>query len=804
MSPRTVRRSPSLRLTALGGAAGALVAGLLTATVASNSAVAAPASPLPLSHYAVVDSIDMPAGALDANRVTVKDDSIWVSTIRNHVYQLNPFTNEWVNSSGVSSPLAPNFYYGLAASDDTVYTSSGDDTVAIWAFPRGQASGAIDDTLSIETVPGVAPGTEFGTITTDAAGYVYAQTYDTTDAVVKLNPQITVVEDSVAVPNPDVAYSMVARDDTLYVPVYDDSQVAVIRTSDMSLVRNIPAAYSVIGVAVTSDHLVYSGSDQGTPNEIVITDATTGAVVSRALTPEAAGRFGCVCAMAASSDDTVFGVYEYVSVINPGSQSVDDSVKIPNGDYLGGYYSVGVWDGSDGRGVVYVPLDSGGIITVAPISAAVSATSGTVTLTVSGPPDVIVDDSTVVGVDISGSAVPVTPLGGGQFSFDIGSATASDVAVRLYGGNVIGVSGGVTPTPTPPAPASPPSAPLDVSAVPGDRSATVSWREPASPGSFPVSMYRAAASPGGGACLVAAPALTCTVSGLANGTPYTFRVEALNGAGWSPASGPSAPVTPGGVTPAPSPVPLPSPLDPGSSLLQVNGVVDPNVSVDPNPQDNGLTITGEGWSMDLDGLGPDGNPLNLGPDGVLRLATERDVATQGTGFLPNSEVDLYVDPPVLVQGAIGVRASGQGTYVGTVRTDASGSFSGTATLPDGIEPGDHVVQAVGYSPTRQSRAMSLGVEVEPWIVLDKGTRKPAGVHDRMSTQGTTGGIEAGAKLTPHIRFGSGAWKTGVATITVNSDGNFTWSRLVRKDKRLTAYVSYLDTESNRVVWARVR
>ena len=365
-------------------------------------------------------------------------------------------------------------------------------------------------------------------------------------------------------------------------------------------------------------------------------------------------------------------------------------------------------------------------------------------------------------------------------------------------------SGGGGPTPDP---VFPPSAPRDVTALPGDRSALVSWREPASAGSFPVSTYKAIASPGGASCLTVAPSLTCTVAGLTNGTAYTFSVEGLNGAGWSPAGGPSAPVTPGGVTPAPQPVPIPTPLAPGDSLLQTNGAADPNVTVDANTSTNGLVISGDGWRMDLDGLGPDGKPLSLGPDGSLRLANERDVATEGSGFLPNSEVDLYVDPPVQATGAstrTGTRAEA-GIYVGTVRTDASGNFSGTATLPEDITPGDHVLQAVGYSPTRQSRAMSLGVVVEQWIVLDKGSRKPAGVHDRMRTTGASGGIDAGTKLTPHIRYaGQSSFSTGVATITVKADGSFTWSRLIRKDRGLTAYVSYLDTESNRVVWARVR
>ena len=358
--------------------------------------------------------------------------------------------------------------------------------------------------------------------------------------------------------------------------------------------------------------------------------------------------------------------------------------------------------------------------------------------------------------------------------------------------------------PPPPPPVYPPAAPRDVTAIAGDKSATVSWREPASSGSFPVSNYKATASPGGQSCLVVAPALTCTVTGLANGTPYTFTVEALNGAGWGAKSTPSAPVTPGGVTPAPAPVPIPGPLPPGKSAFQVDGVVDPNVTVGPNAQGNGLRIDGNGWTMSLDGLGPDGKPLNLGPEGELRLQGEHDVVTQGTGFLPNSNVDLYVDPPVRTSGA-GAREATEAIYVGTVRTDAKGDFAGTATLPDDIAPGDHVLQATGYSPSRQSRAMSLGVVVDPWIVLDKGTRQADGRHDRIRTTGTTGGLEPGTRLTPWIRYsGRSTFVEGKATIVVQGDGSFRWSRQIRKDRALTAYVSYIDTESNRVEWARVR
>ena len=143
-----------------------------------------------------------------------------------------------------------------------------------------------------------------------------------------------------------------------------------------------------------------------------------------------------------------------------------------------------------------------------------------------------------------------TEVGTNDYAYSVaiqsdGKIVAAGGAGMDFSGNVFDISLvrylGITPAATPSAP----------TATIGNGQATVTWTKPADNGSA-ITGYTVTSS-GGQTCTTSdANTLTCIVTGLTNGTAYTFTVTATNGGGASVASVASSSITPLAPTPVPT------------------------------------------------------------------------------------------------------------------------------------------------------------------------------------------------------------------------------------------------------------
>ena len=207
------------------------------------------------------------------------------------------------------------------------------------------------------------------------------------------------------------------------------------------------------------------------------------------------------------------------------------------------------------------------------ISAAIGDGQVTLTFSGAGANGSTITNYTVItspgGATGSSSSSPVTVLGltnGTQYTF------------RVIATNSVGDSESSTVFATA-TPATVPDAPTSLSASAGNGSASISFTAPVDNGGAAITGYVVTAAPGGQSCTAAANATSCNITGLSNGTSYTFSAVAINAAGSSIPSGSSNSVTPVGPPGAPT------------AVVVTPGDQSARVTFTPPSDSGGLSIT---------------------------------------------------------------------------------------------------------------------------------------------------------------------------------------------------------------------
>jgi CshA-type fibril repeat protein len=147
----------------------------------------------------------------------------------------------------------------------------------------------------------------------------------------------------------------------------------------------------------------------------------------------------------------------------------------------------------------------------------------------------------------------------------------------------------------------------------------------------------------------------------------------------------------------PAPLPPSVPVTPSQGVSVVNNIAVP-VPVAPNVQTNTVSVVQPTWELNLRSLTATGSTARLDQSGRVIATTGLRLRSTGSGFAPNTQVNLFL--------------VGTSTPIATLTTDASGNFSINVPIPAGLPAGTNHFQVAGITTDNLVRTTSIEVIVQ--------------------------------------------------------------------------------------------
>ena len=658
---------------------------------------------------AIVGQISF-GGTLEAVAAETSGRYVWIGDRLGDVYKIDVATR--TVAAGPIDVGHSNLPRGIAVdpAGTFVYVANMDSgTVAV-----------IDTSTNTVLSPQIAVGTSPHGIAVDPTGTWVYVTNEADDTVTVISTATKSVVATVAVGADPIGVAFNPSGTRAYVANNIDDTITVINPAGPHTVLGSPIAVpgGPFGLAISSDgkRLYASNCCADTVTEIniqgdanVITDTVPVDLGPEGISIEPLGRYVLAVNVDGGS----------LSIIDT-SVSPKTVTTLPMGPLLNSTFGMFITPGPPG----------------APTAASAAAGNAQATVTFTPP---VLDG----GQPITGYTVTSNPAGG--VDAGAGTTSTSHVVTGLANGTsytftVTATNSMGTGDPSAPSnavtPVTVPGAPTAVAATAGNAQATVTFAAPASDGGSPVTGYRVASNPAGGVDANAgATGLSHLVTGLTNGTPYTFTVTATNAAGTggpSIASNTVTPSAPPGVPGAPT------------AVVATPGNASATVSFTPPASNGGSPITGYAVTSSPAG-GVDANAGTTATTHTIgglangTAYTFSVTATNAIGTGPPSAASNSVTPsapPVRTFSA--ASATGSGTI--------TASFTGGGAACTFVAP-----RFIGPPP---------GASPIPPTPPGLGIVFPQGLFDFTASGCTVGGTLTFTIVYPQSIAGATYWKYG--------------------------------------------